>query len=223
MPTPNKTTICVLLLSFFFASFAKADLLSYSVDLLGEVKDQGTAGHVLRVFGQIIVDTDAPLHKSVLSSNLFLQHEDDAPIQLPSIPEYNPAPPLLDWIVKGDSLYIRRISGGNVSQISWSDPNDPLRFFILEQNPSRSHRLVYRESGTNVDVVSLFPNIPGDFLVGTALLPGDLNCDGTIDLLDVNPFVKLLSSSTYNIKADINCDGQLDLLDVQPFVELILN
>ena len=50
---------------------------------------------------------------------------------------------------------------------------------------------------------------------------GDVNEDGEVDLLDVAPFVVLLSKSGFVCQADINGDGNLDLLDVNPFVELL--
>ena len=55
----------------------------------------------------------------------------------------------------------------------------------------------------------------------TLLLVGDINGDGVIDLLDVEPFVDLLISGEYNAVADINGDGVVDLLDVGPFVSLL--
>ncbi len=50
---------------------------------------------------------------------------------------------------------------------------------------------------------------------------GDLNGDGAVDLLDVQPFVEALSGSNPNDGADINQDGIVNLLDVQPFVALL--
>ena len=52
-------------------------------------------------------------------------------------------------------------------------------------------------------------------------IPGDVNCDGSVDLLDVAPFIDLLSKGGFSSKADINEDGSVDLLDVTPFVELL--
>lgn len=49
-------------------------------------------------------------------------------------------------------------------------------------------------------------------------LLGDINCDGQVDLLDVQPFVDVLTSGVFSFKADINSDGVVDLLDVGPFV-----
>ena len=50
---------------------------------------------------------------------------------------------------------------------------------------------------------------------------GDVNLDGNVDLLDVGPFVDLLTSQTFQCEADVNEDGSLDLLDVTPFVEVL--
>ena len=58
------------------------------------------------------------------------------------------------------------------------------------------------------------------FSNGSAI-PGDVNCDGAVDLLDVEPFVSLLVSGTYSDKADINQDGLVNLLDVDPFISLL--
>ena len=54
---------------------------------------------------------------------------------------------------------------------------------------------------------------------GITIVPGDVNCDGVANLLDVVPFVQQLSSQLYSPAADLNADGILDLLDVSPFVE----
>ena len=68
-----------------------------------------------------------------------------------------------------------------------------------------------------LDSVVLCVNRP----VSTPML-GDVNGDGTIDLLDVAPFVELLVDGGFQIEADINEDGVVDLLDVGPFVDLLM-
>ena len=55
----------------------------------------------------------------------------------------------------------------------------------------------------------------------TNFLLGDVNLDGVVNLLDVQPFVDLLVSGDFQAEADINQDGVVDLLDVQPFVDLL--
>ncbi len=53
------------------------------------------------------------------------------------------------------------------------------------------------------------------------ILLGDVNCDGQVNLLDVGPFVDLITSGAFLDKADINQDGSVNLLDVGPFVALL--
>lgn len=54
-----------------------------------------------------------------------------------------------------------------------------------------------------------------------SFLLGDVNLDAVVNLLDIQPFVALLSSGKYLDEGDINRDGVISLLDVNPFVELI--
>lgn len=56
---------------------------------------------------------------------------------------------------------------------------------------------------------------------GKTILLGDVNLDGEVNLLDVQPFVELLTNGGFQLEADINGDGFADLLDVQPFVRLL--
>lgn len=55
----------------------------------------------------------------------------------------------------------------------------------------------------------------------TGVLLGDVNLDGVVDLLDVGPFVDLLSSGLYQAEADMNEDGIVDLLDIGLFVNAL--
>ena len=50
---------------------------------------------------------------------------------------------------------------------------------------------------------------------------GDVNEDCRINLLDIEPFVDLLSNDGYSVQADVNQDGVLNLLDVSEFVSLL--
>lgn len=78
--------------------------------------------------------------------------------------------------------------------------------------------------------------IQGGFLVafdnGSSLaMPGDLNCDGTVNTSDIDPFVMaLLDPNDYAIafpgcpllNADLNGDGLVNSSDIDPFVALLL-
>ena len=53
------------------------------------------------------------------------------------------------------------------------------------------------------------------------VLLGDVNRDGVVNLLDVTPFVGLLSTGDYTANADMNVDGIVNLLDVALFVDAL--
>ena len=59
-------------------------------------------------------------------------------------------------------------------------------------------------------------------LLNQCVLLGDVNQDGTVNLLDVQPFVDLLTSGGFQAEADINQHGEVTLLDVSPFVQLLI-
>ncbi len=54
-----------------------------------------------------------------------------------------------------------------------------------------------------------------------ALILGDVNGDGKVNLLDVAPFIALIANSQFQAEADINMDGAVNLLDVDPFVQIL--
>lgn len=60
-------------------------------------------------------------------------------------------------------------------------------------------------------------------VIGDQILYGDVNLDGMVDLLDVRPFVNVITSGGFQAEADINQDGSVDLMDVAPFVSLLAN
>jgi hypothetical protein len=55
----------------------------------------------------------------------------------------------------------------------------------------------------------------------STVLKGDVNGDGLVNLLDVQPFVAAVASGTFIPEADCNCDGVVNLLDVAPFVAIL--
>jgi hypothetical protein len=61
---------------------------------------------------------------------------------------------------------------------------------------------------------------------------GDMNCDGSVDFDDINPFVSALVSCSMYLQrypncrcenADINCDRYIDFDDIDPFVACLVN
>ena len=58
------------------------------------------------------------------------------------------------------------------------------------------------------------------FPAADTVLLGDVNFDETVNLLDVDPFIDLLTAGTFQSEADCNEDGAVNLLDVEPIVIL---
>jgi hypothetical protein len=78
--------------------------------------------------------------------------------------------------------------------------------------------------GWNIDDIEIWALAPAPGMVG------DLNCDGTVDFGDINPFVLALTNpgvyaTTYPdcdiLNGDINGDGSVDFGDINPFVQLL--
>jgi hypothetical protein len=57
---------------------------------------------------------------------------------------------------------------------------------------------------------------------GGAVQLGDVNLDGVVNGLDVDPFVDVLLNGPYQIQADMNEDGVVNGLDVDPFVAAVV-
>jgi hypothetical protein len=54
------------------------------------------------------------------------------------------------------------------------------------------------------------------------LLIGDMTCDGKVDGRDISKFLEYLVALRYTCQADVNQDGAVSMLDVQPLVNLLL-
>jgi hypothetical protein len=57
---------------------------------------------------------------------------------------------------------------------------------------------------------------------GAAVLLGDINLDGVVNLLDVQPLVDLISSGQFQVEGDFNGDGLVNLLDIEGFVDALI-
>ena len=67
-----------------------------------------------------------------------------------------------------------------------------------------------------------YPNVSIDQIASfEEPLLGDVDRNGTINLLDILPFVNVLVGGSYQIEADLNIDNTVNLLDVEPFVETL--
>ena len=130
--------------------------------------------------------------------------------------------------VDGDALIDGDIT---VSLINGFQPSDGDNFPIIVIGGTRSGLFNFLAEG---DTVATFGNIDLNityaFLGGNDIalvavenpfIPGDVNGDGEVNLLDVQPFIDLVASGGYLASADINEDGVVNLLDVSPFIELL--
>ena len=54
-------------------------------------------------------------------------------------------------------------------------------------------------------------------------LPGDLNADGQINVIDIVMAVDLILNNNYNAVGDINGDGVLNVIDIVIIVDMVLN
>ena len=82
---------------------------------------------------------------------------------------------------------------------------------------------IYGVDTINANVVDLPTPYTGMAIRITSgnVLKGDVNQDGEVNLLDVQPFIDALASGTYIAEADTNCDGEVNLLDVEPFIAIL--
>jgi hypothetical protein len=106
-------------------------------------------------------------------------------------------------------------------------------FTILNDGQIHSYRFDFSHDSDWTDTITglrLDPVASGhggdvsiDFVRILALLPlGDVNLDGELNGLDVEPFVDVLLGGLYQHGADMNGDGHVNGLDVDPFVAAVL-
>jgi len=53
-------------------------------------------------------------------------------------------------------------------------------------------------------------------------MPGDVNDDGTVNILDIVQLANMILSDEYQESADLNDDGMLNILDIVQLVNIIL-
>lgn len=82
-------------------------------------------------------------------------------------------------------------------------------------------RVVVRDSTFINDNKGALGRITVNFTLDGVLL-GDVNLDGEVNLLDVEPFANCIAICSFQAEADINRDGVINLLDVAPFIDLLL-
>jgi len=69
------------------------------------------------------------------------------------------------------------------------------------------------------------PSVSSFVLAGDSWAPafvlGDVNQDGIVTFLDINPFIQFLATDGFLEEADCNQDGEVNFLDIAPFIEIL--
>ena len=60
-----------------------------------------------------------------------------------------------------------------------------------------------------------------EFITTPGTLLGDVNTDGVVDFLDIQPFIDLLSSETFQAQADIDGNGIVNFFDISGFIAIL--
>lgn len=67
-----------------------------------------------------------------------------------------------------------------------------------------------------------FSNIKVEFFPASAsVLLGDVDQNGSVNFLDIGPFIAILSSSGFQLEADIDESGAVNFLDIGPFIGIL--
>ncbi len=103
------------------------------------------------------------------------------------------------------------VEGDTFDILDWNTISGQFNAFDFSEAPLPSN-LAWDVSRLRVD---------GTIGVVSNVLLGDVNLDGLINLLDVEPFVALLTNGDFQNEADINQDGFVNLLDIEGFVALL--
>ena len=86
---------------------------------------------------------------------------------------------------------------------------------LLNTDTAASFAMANNGQSTSRDMNFFFGPAAPSFLLG------DVNRDGSIDFLDISPFIVLLSTNEFQEEADIDGNGAVDFLDISPFVVLL--
>ena len=76
----------------------------------------------------------------------------------------------------------------------------------------------YNLGAANNPDVTLQPII--NFTTASILL-GDVNLDGTVNFLDITPFIAFVASDDFLAEADIDGNGVVNFLDITPFIAIL--
>jgi hypothetical protein len=129
-----------------------------------------------------------------------------------------------------------RNTGETIKLLRPEDAQDPLTGYLLIDQVTYDNQPPWPTAtdGSGAALERVAPTAFGSFVsswqaaaptpgtVTLLVLPGDVNGDGVVNGLDVDPFVDLLLGGSYLAAADMNGDGLVNGLDVSPFVTAVV-
>ena len=72
-------------------------------------------------------------------------------------------------------------------------------------------------NGSAVD----YDNVQFTVISAPDCLLGDVDLNGTVNFLDIQPFINILSNNGFQCEADIDESGTVTFLDIQPFIAIL--
>ena len=210
-------SICILLSVFFTfsnASIVNGDLILGTGDWTATVTGQGYSNESFSGSATFVYDSDdiTGIGEESLTGSLLEFSQSPSPVGETVFDTSNTG--FVVGFVNGDVLQTRigAIVGGIENVLSLEDD-----FAVLDRSASSD---LFTVSIGDEPGAGFGTNVIANFTFAPLIL-GDINCDGDVNLLDVTPFVDLVSSGGYSPKGDFDGDGAVNLLDVTPFVDIL--
>jgi hypothetical protein len=107
-----------------------------------------------------------------------------------------------------------------VDRVTYDD-NDPWPVEADGDGPSLTRTAIAAFGNFATSWQAVDPT-PGSTSFESLVLLGDVNRDGVVNGLDVDPFVALVTSTTFQAEADTNQDGIVNGLDIGPFLAAVV-
>ena len=81
--------------------------------------------------------------------------------------------------------------------------------------------LTFTCAGTIADTNVRISEVTVELVGGSEVLLGDVDLSGTVDFLDITPFIGVLSGGTFQAEADCDESGDVTFLDITPFINIL--
>ena len=109
-------------------------------------------------------------------------------------------------------------SAGNVVDQSISSVDNVEHIFLPETSPLFEGSYTLRVSNSDFLATDFGLAWQGEL---STCMSGDIDLNGTVDFLDISPFIERLTADGYQKEADIDQNGVVDFLDISPFIALL--